>query len=87
MTLHRSIHAVTDWTDGGHTNIDDMTLACPQDHRMLDTTAWRTRKNTTNQTEWHPPPELDTDQHRVNGYHHPERYLLPKDHEDEDDDP
>ncbi|VEG55352.1 protein of uncharacterised function DUF222 [Mycolicibacterium aurum] len=72
-------HAVTDWTDGGQTNVDDMTLACPQDHRMLDTTDWRTRKNTTNQTEWLPPPDLDTGQQRVNGYHHPERYLLPED--------
>ncbi len=72
-------HAVTDWTDGGQTNVDDMTLACPQDHRMLDTTGWRTRKNKKNQTEWHPPPDLDTSQDRVNGYHHPERYLLPED--------
>ncbi|WP_372510987.1 HNH endonuclease signature motif containing protein [Mycolicibacterium aurum] len=72
-------HAVTDWTNGGHTNIDDMTLACPQDHRMLDTTQWRTRKNTKNETEWLPPPDLDNGQHRVNGYHHPERYLLPED--------
>ncbi|VEG55886.1 protein of uncharacterised function DUF222 [Mycolicibacterium aurum] len=72
-------HAVTDWIEGGQTNVDDMTLACPQDHRMLDTTQWRTRKNTKNQTEWLPPPDLDTGQHRVNGYHHPERYLLPED--------
>ncbi len=75
-------HAVTDWVDGGQTNIDDMTLACPADHRMLDNTGWHTRKNAKNQTEWLPPPDLDTGQHRVNGYHHPERYLLP-----EDDDP
>lgn len=74
-------HAVDDWTDGGQTNVDDMTLACPQDHRMLDTTEWRTRKNKKNHTEWLPPPDLDTGQHRVNGYHHPERYLLPEDDE------
>jgi Domain of unknown function (DUF222) len=74
-------HAVEDWVDGGQTNVDDMTLACPQDHRMLDKTGWRTRKNTKNHTEWLPPPELDTGQHRVNGYHHPERYLLPEDDE------
>ncbi|PRC41607.1 hypothetical protein C6A85_000000114760 [Mycobacterium sp. ITM-2017-0098] len=37
--------------------------------------------------EWIPPPDLDwghhplagDGQHRVNGYHHPERYLLPED--------
>ncbi len=74
-------HAVADWNDGGQTNVDDMTLACQPDHRMLDETDWRTRKNKRNQTEWLPPPDLDTGQHRVNGYHHPERYLLPEDDE------
>lgn len=74
-------HAVDDWNDGGQTNVDDMSLACPQDHRMLDKTEWRTRKNKRNQTEWLPPPDLDTGRHRVNGYHHPERYLLPEDDE------
>ncbi|MDA2893231.1 HNH endonuclease, partial [Mycolicibacterium sp. BiH015] len=29
------------------------------------------------------PPDLDTGQHRTNGYHHPERYLLPEDQDDE----
>ncbi|WP_370737179.1 HNH endonuclease signature motif containing protein [Mycolicibacterium aurum] len=74
-------HAVDDWNDGGQTNVDDMSLACPQDHRMLDKTEWRTRRNKRNQTEWLPPPDLDTGRHRVNGYHHPERYLLPEDDE------
>ena len=49
---------------------------------MLDNTGWRTRKNKKNQTEWLPPPDLDTGQHRINGYHHPERYLLPEDDDD-----
>ncbi|MBX7434682.1 HNH endonuclease [Mycobacterium sp. Y57] len=81
-------HAVDDWTDGGLTDIDDLTMACGADHGMLDKTGWKTRKNTRNQTEWIPPPHLDTGQHRINGYHHPERYLLPDDDpppEDEDD--
>jgi hypothetical protein len=72
-------HATADWNDGGHTDIDELTFACPSDHRMLDKTGWRTARNTENQTEWHPPPELDTGQHRINGYHHPDRYLLPED--------
>ena len=76
-------HAVADWKDGGQSNVDDFTLACGADHRMLDNTDWRTRKNTKGQTEWLPPPDLDTGQHRINGYHHPERYLLPED----DDEP
>ncbi|WP_370500861.1 DUF222 domain-containing protein [Mycolicibacterium sp. jd] len=78
-------HASADFVDGGLTNIDDLTLACPCDHRMLDKTGWRTRKNGKNQTEWLPPPDLDTGQHRTNDYHHPERHLLRED--DEDDDP
>ena len=74
-------HAVADWKDDGQTDIDELTFACGPDHRMLDKTQWRTRKNAKNQTEWLPPPDLDTGQHRTNGYHHPERYLLPEDDE------
>ncbi|ANI38932.1 HNH endonuclease signature motif containing protein [Mycolicibacterium vaccae] len=72
-------HAVADWKDGGQTNIDDLTFACGPDNRMIENTGWTTRKNAINQTEWIPPPELDTGQHRINGYHHPDRYLLPDD--------
>jgi hypothetical protein len=78
-------HAVADFSDGGETNVDDMSLACPGDHRMLDNTEWSTRRNATNQTEWLPPPDLDTGQHRINGYHHPERYLLPDDQDGDGD--
>ncbi|CAN3129850.1 HNH endonuclease signature motif containing protein [Mycobacterium sp. smrl_JER01] len=72
-------HAVSDWVHNGQTNIDELTFVCPADHRMLDKTDWTTTRNTKNHTEWHPPPHLDTGQHRINGYHHPERYLLPED--------
>ncbi|BBX17328.1 hypothetical protein CRI77_05070 [Mycolicibacterium duvalii] len=75
-------HHTNDFARGGHTDVDDLTLACPSDHRMLDHTDWRTAKNTRNQTEWHPPPDLDKGRHRVNGYHHPERYLLAEDGDD-----
>ncbi|QZT63879.1 HNH endonuclease signature motif containing protein [Mycolicibacterium austroafricanum] len=78
-------HASADFGEGGLTNIDDLALACPCAHSMLDKTGWRTRQNGKNQTEWHPPPDLDTGQHRTNDYHHPERHLLFED--DEDDDP
>lgn len=77
------VHHRNDWSKGGRTDIDDLTLACPCDHRMLDCTDWRTIKNAKSQTEWIPPPDLDKGRHRTNGYHHPERYLLPAD----DDDP
>ncbi|MGE2727862.1 HNH endonuclease signature motif containing protein [Mycolicibacterium vaccae] len=77
------VHHITDWKDGGQTDIDDLTLACPSDHRMLDRTDWRTTKDSKNRTEWRPPPDLDRGRHRVNGYHHPERYLLRQDEDDE----
>ncbi len=72
-------HAVTDWKNGGHTNIDDLTLGCGPDHRMIEKTGWRTRKRHDGRTEWLPPPDLDTGQTRVNNFHHPEKYLLPED--------
>jgi hypothetical protein len=28
-------HAVADWADDGQTNIDDLTLACPKENRMV----------------------------------------------------
>lgn len=77
-------HAATDWKDGGQTDVDDLALVCPPDHRMLDKTGWRTRKNTKGRIEWLPPGDLDRGRRRVNDYHHPDRYLLP---EETDDDP
>jgi hypothetical protein len=73
-------HAELDWGKGGLTNIDDLTFACGPDTEN----GWKTRKRRDGRTEWIPPPHLDTGQTRVNNYHHPEKYLLP---EDEDDDP
>jgi hypothetical protein len=73
------VHHVTDWKNGGRTDIDDLTLACGPENRMIETTDWTTGKNANGHTEWHPPPDLDTGQHRINGYHHPERHLLPED--------
>ncbi|MDY6995867.1 MAG: DUF222 domain-containing protein [Actinomycetota bacterium] len=76
-------HAVTDWNHGGHTNIDELTLACGPDNRAATTGGWTTRKRPDGRTEWLPPPALDTGQARVNNYHHPQNYLLP-DEADED---
>ena len=89
-------HAITDWKDGGHTNINDLTLACGPDNRLIENTGWTTTRNTAGATEWIPPPDLDWGHHplagaggtRTNGYHHPEKYLLPKnDDPPENDDP
>ncbi|MGH3678167.1 MAG: HNH endonuclease signature motif containing protein [Mycobacterium sp.] len=77
-------HRTADWRHGGQTNIDDETLACGTDNRRVKPGGWRTRKRKDGRTEWIPPPNLDTGQARVNNYHHPERYLIP-DETDEDD--
>ena len=77
-------HAARDWQHGGNTNIDELTLTCGCDNRLVDNTAtgWSTRKRKSdNRTEWIPPPHLDRGQSRVNLYHHPEKVLRP----DEDD--
>ena len=79
-------HAVADWTQGGQTNITDLTLACGPDNRRVKPGGWSTRKRNDGRTEWIPPPQLDTGQARVNNYHHPERYLLPDDEGGDEDD-
>jgi hypothetical protein len=73
-------HAVRDWRDGGLTDIDQLTLACGCDNRLVEDTpaGWTTRKRMSDKrTEWIPPPHLDRGQTRVNDYHHPERLLRP----------
>ena len=73
-------HANTDWKAGGNTDIEDLTLACGPDNRMVDTTGWTTRNRPEDGvTEWIPPPELDCGQARINNLHHPERILAPDD--------
>ena len=77
-------HAETDWADNGQTNINDLTLACGPDNRLVKPGGWKTRKRRKDgRTEWIPPPHLDTGQARVNDYHHPQNYLL--DNTDDED--
>jgi hypothetical protein len=76
-------HADKDWADGGQSNITEETLACGPDNRMVTDYGWKTRKRKDGRTEWIPPPHLDTGQPRVNNFHHPEKYLLPEDDEDD----
>lgn len=73
-------HAERDWQHGGNTNIDELTLACGCDNRLVGNTptGWTTRKRKSdNRTEWLPPQHLDRGQSRVNQYHHPEKVLRP----------
>jgi hypothetical protein len=87
-------HAPRDWAAGGLTNVDDLTLACGPDNRMVDANGgWTTTVNARGDVEWAPPPQLDTGQARINHYHRPERLLYPTDdaealwHNDDPDQP
>ena len=80
----KSHHATKDWANGGQTNIDDLTLACGPDNRLITDGGWTTRKRHDGTTEWIPPPRLDHGQPRTNAYHHPEK-MLPDDEDDEPD--
>lgn len=71
-------HAARDFARGGNTDINELTLACGCDNRMVNDgpAGWITRKRRRdNKTEWIPPPHLDRGQTRVNYYHHPEELL------------
>ncbi|GFG49765.1 HNH endonuclease [Mycolicibacterium agri] len=74
-------HANTDWQHGGNTNVDDMTLACGPDNRFADDAGWTTTINARGECEWHPPPDLDHGQPRINYYHRPEALLRPPEEE------
>lgn len=76
-------HGVADWKHDGETDVDDLTLACGPDNRMIETTEWRTRRRPDGRFEWIPPPHLDYGQPRTNDTHHPERLLNPPEDDDE----
>ena len=76
------VHHVDGWiADDGETNIDELTLACGPDNRLvggrLDHPETQRRSHRMDSTTC-----LDGGQSRVNAYHHPENHLRP-----EDDDP
>ncbi len=83
-------HAERDWQHGGNTDINELTLACGCDNRLVDdtSTGWTTRKRKhDNRTEWIPPPHLDRGQPRINHHHHPEELLRSDDDDGGDDEP
>jgi Domain of unknown function (DUF222)/HNH endonuclease len=68
------VHHNDAWARGGHTNIDELTLACKGDHKLTER-GWRTVKLDNGKTQWIPPPHLDHGQQRTNDYHHPEEFF------------
>jgi hypothetical protein len=75
-------HATRAWAHGGNTNINHLTLACGPDNRLIDTHGWTTTINAHGDTEWTPPPDLDTGQTRINYHHRPEKLLHPPEEPD-----
>lgn len=83
-------HARTDYAEGGNTNVDDLTLACGWDNRLVDKyDGYATTINGHGEVEWHPPPDLDHGQSRINYYHRPELLITktPAQQPDWDDEP
>ncbi|WP_367619960.1 DUF222 domain-containing protein [Mycolicibacterium sp. HK-90] len=79
-------HHDNDWAKGGNTNVDDMTLACGPDNRSVDDDdGYTTTINDHGEVEWHPPPDLDHGQHRINYHHRPELLLTPPEQHPEPD--
>ncbi|MFV8171244.1 DUF222 domain-containing protein [Mycolicibacterium peregrinum] len=71
-------HGEADWAAGGNTNVDVMALACGPDNRLVDDDGGYTTTLTADGVvQWHPPPELDHGQNRINYLHRPELLLTP----------
>ncbi|QRY50167.1 HNH endonuclease signature motif containing protein [Mycolicibacterium septicum] len=79
-------HAKADFSQGGLTDVTDLTLSCPKSNRLVHNKGWRTRVRDDGRVEWIPPPLLDTGQDRINHYRHPEDLFHPPE-EDEGDEP
>ncbi len=78
---HSQVHHVRGWAATRRTDINDLTLACGPDNRLVEK-GWTTRTNARGDTEWLPPPHLDHGQPRVNTFHHPEKLATPDDEPD-----
>jgi hypothetical protein len=78
------VHHVTDYAKCRTTDVNDLTLACGTNHRIVQPGGWQTRKRKDGRTEWIPPPHLDRGQPRINLFHHPEELLR---EDDDADDP
>ncbi|BBZ40843.1 HNH endonuclease signature motif containing protein [Mycobacterium conspicuum] len=79
---YSEVHHVTAYCKCRTTDVNDLTFACPTNHKTLEK-GWITRKNSTGDTEWIPPPQFERGQPRVNTFHHPEKLLRAWDDDDE----
>ncbi len=77
------VHHVIGYAVCRATDVNNLTLGCGTQHRIIQPGGWSTRKNTRGETEWIPPPHLDRGQPRTNSYWHPEKLLHTDDDEEE----
>ena len=81
--LFSEVHHLTLHSKCRTTDVNDLTFACPTNHRMLEK-GWITRKNSNGDTERIPPPRLERGQPRTNTFHHPEKLLRIEDDADDE---
>ncbi|MEU0542154.1 DUF222 domain-containing protein [Nocardia sp. NPDC005978] len=75
-----AVHHITEWADGGETDIENLTFACDACHAQVNTgpNGWKTivmppDSENPGKTGWIPPPHIDPARRpRVNFSHHPQ---------------
>jgi hypothetical protein len=70
------IHHATDWALGGHTDIDNLAIACGYHNAEAPKQGWRTVM-LDGIPHWQPPPWHPVQQPQRNYLHHPELLLTP----------
>jgi hypothetical protein len=55
-------HHITEWVDGGLTDLDNLTLLCRYHHHNFANRGWTCHLNTDRLPEWRPPRWVDRDQ-------------------------
>ncbi|MCX5043094.1 HNH endonuclease [Aldersonia sp. NBC_00410] len=72
-------HHVREWAHGGATDIDNLTLVCPEHHKLAGPGAdrWHSHESRRGRTAWTPPCHVDPRQRpRINRFHHPSEILV-----------
>ena len=59
------VHHITDYAKWRTTDVNNLTLGCCTQHRLIQPGGWSTRKNANGDTEWIPPPHLERGQART----------------------
>ncbi len=66
------VHHLTEWRDGGKTDVDNLALVCSFDHHLITREGFTVRMGPAGRVQWIAPVHLDpTRTPRVNPLHHP----------------